>query len=83
MMQSKKRWIFVIFDKIITEQDIYGTLKMLKEFRCSDSKIILLAIKDIDNSAKLLAKQKHLWVWGHGDMMRLFEFYKGYAISIA
>jgi len=81
--RAKKKWLFVLTGKRVTDEDVDAILKSLKSYMQSKPKIILVATSDIDDSAKVLAKQRNVWVWNREEVSRLFEFYKGYNALIA
>jgi len=83
MKKADKRWLFIIPSRMLTEEGVYSILSEIRAFSYKDPKVILVAASDIDSGAKLLAKQKHFWVWSRDDIGRLFEFYKGYNAVIA
>jgi len=82
-IKEKKRRVFVVSYKEVTEEDVYAVFSKIKSFKYNKPKIVLLAPIDIKAPAKLLAKQKQFCIWTKKDMARLFEFYKGYNALIA
>jgi len=81
--KGKKRCLFVVSRKEVTEEDVYMILNRIRALRYNKPKIMLLAPMDIDEQAVLLAKQKQFSIWTKDDITRLFEFYKGYNALIA
>ena len=81
--KGKKNCLFLVLLKDVEEEDVYMALRRIKMLRYKKPKVILLTPMGIRASAKLLAKQKQLWIWTKNDMARLFEFYKGYNALIA
>jgi hypothetical protein len=81
--KGKKRCLFVVSRKEVTEEDVYIIFNKIRSLRYDKPKVMLLAPMDIDEQAKLLAKQKQFWIWTKDDIARLFEFYKGYNALIA
>lgn len=81
--KAKKRCLFIVSQKEVTEEDVYMIFNRIRALRYNKPKVILLAPMDIDEPAKLLAKQKQFWIWTKDDIARLFEFYKGYNALIA
>jgi len=81
--RGKKKWIFILTKKNVNEEDVDEILKGLKSYLRSKPKLILIATSGIDDSAKVVAKQKKIWVWNKKEMSRLFKFYKGYNALIA
>jgi len=81
--KEKKRCVFVVSRKEVTEEDVYAVFNRIKSLQYNKPKIVILAPMDIKGPAKLLAKQKQFCIWTKKDMARLFEFYKGYNALIA
>ncbi len=81
--RAKKKCLFIISSKEVAEEDVYGLSEKIRSLKYDKPKVILIAPRDISSSARLLAKQKHFWVWTDKDMSRLFEFFKGYNALIA
>jgi len=81
--KSKKKCLFIISRKDVTEEDIYDLSEKIHMFQYNKPKVVLLAPHDISSPAMLLAKQKQFWVWTSKDIARLFKFYKGYNALIA
>lgn len=83
IMQGEKKWLFVVSNSRVTEEDIYDILEMIRESKSDAARVVLLTASDIDETATLLAKQKRFWVWNIDDLNRLFQFYKGHSAIIA
>jgi len=81
--KSKKKCLFIISRKDVTEEDVYDLSEKIRMLQYNKPKVVLLAPHDISSPARLLAKQKQFWVWTSKDIARLFEFYKGYNALIA
>ncbi|NQT95115.1 MAG: ATP-binding protein [Candidatus Omnitrophica bacterium] len=81
--RAKKKWLFILSSSRVTEEYICEISKRLKNYQQSKPKIILMAMSGLDDTAKVMAKQKHIWIWNREDLNRLFKFYRGYNALIA
>jgi len=82
-MQGKKRWLFVVSSNKVTEEALHTILHSINELKYDVGRIVLIVSSDIEDTAKLFAKQKSIWIWDREDLNRLFQFYKGYNVVIA
>ncbi|MFH1868306.1 MAG: ATP-binding protein [Candidatus Omnitrophota bacterium] len=83
VMRGKKDWLFVLPSRYVTDEYVYSLVQRAKAWKLNSAKIILLAPSGIDDTAKMIAKQKQLWVWGSQDINRLFLFFQGQRALIA
>ncbi len=81
--KGKKRCLFIISQKRLTQEDVCGICSRIKSLRYRKPKVVLIAPEGIEPPAKLAAKQKQFCIWSKDDMARLFKFYKGYNALIA
>ena len=72
---GNKYWISQIEEKKVKESDVAEFAQKCKKSRYNVQRKILIALKDLDINAKLLAKEEKIWVWGLGDINLLLDLY--------
>lgn len=81
--KAKKKCLFVVLRKLVTEEDVCNISEKVRVLKKSKPKIVLIAPNGVEAGAKLMAKQKRYWIWAEEDITKLFKFYKGYNALIA
>jgi DNA-binding Lrp family transcriptional regulator len=69
-------WIADFVEKVLSENEVRAFLNKLSGFRKKTSARILVCISQIEEDARLLAKEEGIWIWNMRDLNFLLELYE-------
>jgi len=70
-----KVWITAIGENFVTEDDIRSFLEACKRSRRNIHRKIFIPVNGMDVNAKILAKEKNVWLWDLNTLNHLMELY--------
>ncbi len=81
LTDSGKKWIFIIEDKEIKEQELLYNIGFINAQK-DISKIVLVSLVGLDANARLVAKESKMWIWELEDINYMMDVYKRYRIVL-
>lgn len=76
-MSNGKKWLFIISNKKIKEEDIYSFEDKIHQMNLREAKSVIISKYGFEAAANTIAKQKQYWIWTENELNNLFSFFKG------